>query len=441
MKKSLSILILAFALLMTACTGKTGTSESANGNTPTPAPTTAETPTPAPADTPAAEEELKPEDGAKLIIWEGNDQLAFLEELTKEFTAKYNIPVEIQDSAPTDQMAKMKTDGPAGLGADVLVLPHDHLGEAVASGIIVPNDFYEEDTRANFAQAAVDAVTMDGILYGYPRNLETYLLYYNKSLVSEDVLTSWDKITEFAKGYNDAANNKFGVMWEVGNWYYAYSFIAGNGGYVFGKGGTDPADIGLNTPETIEAMQFYQTLRDALPIKAPDASGDVKTELFQSGKLPINMDGIWQLGNFTQEKLGFEVGAAPLPAMSNGKKPVSFAGVKAYFVSSASKYPNAAKLLIHFLTSQDAMSKDYKLSGILPARNGMENDPEIQKDPRAQAFLEQFKSSQAMPAILEMRSVWTPATASLEPIWNGEDVKTIMDKTVADIKIGIEQGQ
>jgi arabinogalactan oligomer/maltooligosaccharide transport system substrate-binding protein len=385
------------------------------------------------------DEGLVPEEGAKLIVWEGKEQQAFLEEIAKEFTAQYNIPVEFQEVGAGDQMAKIKTDGPAGLGADVLVMPHDHLGEAVAAGIILPNDIFADDTKANFVPTAVDAVTLDGTIYGYPRNMETYLLYYNKSLAKPEDLASWDSIIKFAKGYNDPAKNKFGFMWEVNNFYYNYSFIAGNGGYVFGKNGTDPNDIGLNTPEAVEAMTFYQSLRDIFPIKAADASGDVKTEAFQTGKLPINMDGIWQLGSFTKEKLGFEVGAVPLPPMPNGKSPMSFAGVKAYFVSSFSKYPIAARLFAHFATSQEALSKDYQLSGIIPARIGMENDPEIQKNENAKAFLEQFNHSQAMPYILEMRQVWAPATAALEPIWNGEDVKKTLDKAVADIKTGISQ--
>ncbi len=431
-------LVLTMVFVLSACAGNKGSDVSSSPSASAPAATESAS---APASEAASPEEegLVPEEGAKLIVWEGKEQQAFIEELAKEFTAKYNIPVEFQEVGPGDQMTKIKTDGPAGLGADVLIMPHDHLGEAVAAGIIVPNDVFAEDTKENFVPSAVEAVTMDGTIYGYPRNMEAYLLYYNKSLAKPEDLASWDSIIKFAKSYNDPANNKFGFMWEVNNFYYNYSFIAGNGGYVFGKNGTDPNDIGLNTPEAIEAMTFYQSLRDILPIKAADASGDVKTEQFQSGKLPINLDGIWQLGSFTQEKLGFEVGAVPLPPMPNGKSPTSFAGVKAYFVSSFSQYPIAARLFAHFATSQEALSKDYQLSGIIPARIGMENDPEIQKNENAKAFLEQFNNSQAMPYILEMRQVWGPATAALEPIWNGDDVKVALDKAVADIKTGITQ--
>ncbi|RIE02722.1 extracellular solute-binding protein [Cohnella faecalis] len=183
----------------------------------------------------AEEEGLIPEPGAKLIIWEGKDEKPFIDAIAQEFTAKYKIPVEFQEVPATDQRKKLKTDGPAGLGADVLVMPHNTLGDAVASGILLPNDIFAEDTKANYPKELVDAVSLDGVIYGYPRNVETYLLYYNKELVKEEDLASWDSIIKFAKGYNDVGNNKFGFMWQVGDFYYNYSWIAGNGGYVFGQ--------------------------------------------------------------------------------------------------------------------------------------------------------------------------------------------------------------
>ncbi|GIO42835.1 sugar ABC transporter substrate-binding protein [Paenibacillus apis] len=385
------------------------------------------------------DEGLVPEPGAKLVIWEGKDEQPFIEAIAKEFTSKYNIPVEFQEVPATEQRKKLKTDGPAGLGADILVMPHNTLGDAVASGILLPNDYYAEETIANYPKELVDAVSLDGMIYGYPRNVETYLLYYNKELVDEEVLKSWDSIVEFAKGYNDVANNKFGFMWQVTDFYYNYSWIGGSGGYIFGNNGTDPDDIGLNSDGAIEGMQFFQSLKAALPIKGVDATADVKTNLFQTGKLPINMDGVAQLGNFTKEKLGFEVGAVPLPPMPNGKTPISFSGVKAYYVSSFSQYPNAAKLFIHFATTEEAAMKNFELTGIIPSLNGMDSLPEITGNEVVKAFTEQIKNSQPMPNILPATQMWGPMTAALELIWEGADVKTTLDKAVTDIKAGIEQ--
>ncbi|MGG4033793.1 maltose ABC transporter substrate-binding protein [Paenibacillus cisolokensis] len=389
----------------------------------------------------AAGDDIVPEEGAKLIVWEGKEEKPFLEAMIAEFTAKYNIPVELQEVNAHDQIEKIKKDGPAGVGADVLVMPHDALGRAIAAGVVLPNDWYAEDTIANFVAPAVEAFTHDGMLYGTPRNVETYLLYYNKSLVKPEDLASWESIKAFAKSFNDPPN-RFGILWKLDDSYFNYSFIAGYGGYVFGNKGTDPTDIGLNNEGAVEGMKFFQSMREVVPIKVADATNDLKTDLFQKQKLAINMDGVWQMSNFTTEKLGFEVGAVPLPPMPGDKRPIAFAGVKGYLVSSFSKYPNAAKLFIHYVTSEQAMVKNYEMTGIIPARNGMDQNEAIKNNEIAAAFLEQFKYTEAMPSIVEMDAFWSNTMGALfTPIWDGADVKQTLDKTVENMKTSISQLQ
>ena len=38
----------------------------------------------------------------------------------------------------------------------------------------------------------------------------------------------------------------YGLMMEVGNFYYTHAFLGGYGGYIFGDNNTDPTDLGLN---------------------------------------------------------------------------------------------------------------------------------------------------------------------------------------------------
>ncbi|MNO24073.1 Cyclodextrin-binding protein precursor [compost metagenome] len=384
----------------------------------------------------ADDEELTPESGAKLIVWDGNDGIPFLKEIAKEFSEKYNIPVEVQEQGAPEQMQKMKTDGPAGLAADVLVLPHDNLSEAVAGGFVLPNDFFEEETRTEFQETAVNAVTKDGILYGYPRNMETYALFYNKDLVTENDLSSWDNIISFSKKYNDPSKKKYGFMMQLNNFYFAYPFISGFKGYIFGNDNTNPDDIGLNSEGAIEGMKYFQAMREILPMEAADATTDVKTGLFQEGKLAINLDGVWNIGNFSN--LTFEAGMVPLPQFPNGEQPDTFAGVKAYYVSAYSKYPNAAKLFARYVTSHEALLKNFEMTGFIPARKGMENEPAIKDNAMVSGAIKQFEHSIAMPSIFEMQQVWAPMANSLELIWKGEDVKTTLDSAVESMKQGME---
>ncbi|EFM11225.1 extracellular solute-binding protein family 1 [Paenibacillus curdlanolyticus YK9] len=389
---------------------------------------------------PAAD--VTPEAGAKLVVWAAQEQKDYIEAMGKDFEAKYGIKVEYQKVSSADALNKIQKDGPAGVGADVFMLAHDQVNRAAQAGVVFPNDFYAEDTKANFVDTAVNAVTgTDGVLYGYPRNIETYLLFYNKNLVKPEDLATWDSIKAFSKAYNNPAEKKFGIMWKLDDSYFNYAFIGGSGGYVFGKNNTDPADIGLNNEGAVEGMKFMQSMKEVMPFKVADATSDVKTDLFQKGKLAIDLDGIWQLGSFTKEKLGFDVGAVPLPPMPNGKSPKPFAGVQSYFVSAFSQYPNAARLFAHYVSSQEAAVKMYQMTGVVSARKGLDADPAFQND-LVKAFMEQFKNVEPMPSIAETGSFWTAMGPVYPAIWdNNKDVKATLDKAVTDMKTLISQAK
>lgn len=66
-------------------------------------------------------ENLQPEEGATLVIWEDKNQSSFIEQRAKKFEEKYGVTVKMEELPPTDQVTKLTTDGPAGLAADVVV--------------------------------------------------------------------------------------------------------------------------------------------------------------------------------------------------------------------------------------------------------------------------------------------------------------------------------
>ncbi|GAC42613.1 maltose-binding periplasmic protein [Paenibacillus popilliae ATCC 14706] len=238
---------------------------------------------------------MVPEDGASLIVWESKEARPFVEAIAKEFTAKYNVPVKYEEVAAPDQVNKLVNDGPAGIAADIVVFPHDNLGKAVTAGLVFPNDFHEEKTRAENSELAVNASSFEGVLYGYPRSVETPIMFYNKDLVPEAPKTM-EEVMELSTTMNDVKNKKYTYMWEIGNFYYDYMFLATTGGYVFGDDGSDKSDIGLNNEGAIKGATFLQQFaKQVLPLTTSDATGDVKKALFTSGKLALNIDGPWAI--------------------------------------------------------------------------------------------------------------------------------------------------
>jgi|LSQX01.3.fsa_nt_gb arabinogalactan oligomer/maltooligosaccharide transport system substrate-binding protein len=374
--------------------------------------------------------ELKPEPGAKLKIWDSDGPEGdWLKVVTQQFAAEYGIEVIFEPVEHTDAPSKLKTDGPAKLGADVFSAPHDHLGGLVSAGLVYPNDVGDS---SEYLDAAVQGTSYDNVWYGFPVAIETYALFYNKELVPEPPET-FDELIEFSKNFNDIDNNLYGFMMEASNFYYVYSFMSGYGGYVFGSEGTDKNDIGLANEGSVDGLLFHQGLKEILPLNTADINYDIKTALFNEGKLAMDINGPWAIQGYKEAGVNF--GIAPLPKLPNGKNPESFSGIRAFYVNSYTDYPNAAKLLAQYLTSKELLADRFLKTSQIPPRNDLLEDPAIRNDPLNAAILEQAQYAQAMPNIPEMSSVWTPMATALEENWNkGGDPKTLLDNAVRAIQ-------
>ncbi|NMO97424.1 sugar ABC transporter substrate-binding protein [Paenibacillus lemnae] len=428
MKKVLTLAAaFTMAFSITACGGGGNT---ASPETPAPAPAPAETAKtdPPPADAP----EFAPEEGAKLVVWESKDERAYTDEVIKAFTEKYGVEVTLEEMAPTDQLTKLSQDGPSGLAADVVIFPHDQLGRAASSNLVAPNDVFEVETIQANTESAIQGVTYNDTLYGYPRAAETYLMYYNKELIQE-APKSFEEVIEFSEGFTDNAKNKYGVMWETGNLYFTYPFLASNGGYIFGNNGTDVKDIGLNNEGAVKSMEVYQSLNKVLPVKAGDITPDIKRSLFTAGDLAIDINGPWELSAY-KEALGDNLGVAPIPTIA-GQPAVSLAGIKAWYVNAYTDYPKAARLFANFATNEENQLKLSSLVGSVPTNKAAQESDQIKNDPYVSAFTEQFNSSVPMPSVPQMNNVWSPVGAALTEIWdNNKDIKASLDNAVKQLQ-------
>lgn len=430
--RSLLMLLAIFVFMsVTACGGKTETP-----NTTTPS-TSTETPSTTSGEK-LADEDIKPEEGASLVLWESSGAVGeWAKYVAQKFEEKYGVPVTYEEVSNVDAPEKLKTDGPAGLGADVFSAPHDHLGELVSGGLVLENMFPNEFTNETYMPAAIAGTSYDGQLYGYPTSIETYALFYNKDLV-KDLPKTWDEMLDQAKAMTDTKKNTYGFMMDVANFYFVYSLIGGYGGYVFGDNNTNPNDIGLNNAGSVKAGQLLQKMhKEVLPLKVEDITYDAKEGLFKDGKLTYNVNGPWAVDDY--RKAGVNFGLVPLPVLDNGNHPTSFSGIRAFYVNAYTKYPNAAALLAKFAASEEMQLKLFEMTGMLPVYSALLDHPSIKANDIALGFLEQAQYAVPMPNIPQMQSVWTPMGAALASIWNDNaDVQKTLDAAVQQIKDAIQ---
>ncbi|HYE08628.1 MAG TPA: maltose ABC transporter substrate-binding protein [Patescibacteria group bacterium] len=391
-------------------------------------------------ETAPATDELKPEEGAKLVVWESQGpEGEWVKYVGEKFKEKYGVEVVYEEVPFVDSLKKLTTDGPAGVGADVFSSPHDKMGELVATGLARPNEVSAERVQNDFMKAASDGVSMEGTIYGFPTGIETYALFYNKDLIANAPAT-YQEIIDFAKTYNKPADNKYAFMWDIANAYFSHSFIAGEGGYVFGQGGTDKNDIGINSASAVEGAKFMVSLKEILPVNAADSNSQIVDGLFSEGKAAMVMTGPWAVAGYTDAGVNF--GIAPLPKLPSGKNQSSFSGIRALFVSAYTKYPNAAQLFAELATTDEMLLKRYELTKqIPPVKALMENDA-IKNEPTVAPFLAQAQYAVPMPSIPEMGTVWDPYAAAFALMWNeGKAPQEALDTAATTIKEAIESQQ
>lgn len=426
------LLVFIFTISLVGCSGN----NTAGGNNNTQPTVTAEK-TPDNTNTPPTEApEPEIEKDAKLLVWDnGGSDEDWAKIVAEEFTKKYNIPVEVQVVAQGDAPTKLQTDGPAGLGADVFLAPHDRIGNLVSAGLILEN-FFSDEYKRDFMDAAIIGTSVDDVLYGYPTAIDTYALIYNKDLVKK-VPETMDELIEQAKAFTDKSKEQYGFMMQVNDFYFLHGFIAGYGGYVFGDQNTNSEDIGLNNEGAIKAGQLMQRIhKEVLPLSSADINVGVKETLFINNKLLFDINGPWAVAALQEGKVNF--GVAPLPKLDNGQPPASFSGVRAYYVNSYSKYPEAASLYAKFATSEEMLMKKFEISGQMPPRTKLLDNEQIKSDEIIKGFLEQAAVSVPMPNIPEMEPVWGAMGNAFSVIWDeNTDPKTVLDKAVTQIKEGI----
>lgn len=360
---------------------------------PAAAPTTAATPEPTATPKPLASKE------GQLVVWVDAGRVPLMEELGKQFLAKYNVPVAVQEMGFGDVRDQLKIAGPAGEGPDIIIGAHDWLGELVTNGVLQPLDL--GDKVKSFDPVAIKAMTYEGKLYGLPYNTEAIALIYNKDLVPEPPKT-WDELKAIAQKLQDEKKVDQGYVMQQGDPYHTYPLITGFGGYVFGRdaqGNYDPQDLGLDSPGGKAAMEELDSMVKAGLLRK-DVNYELMMSLFKEGKSAMMISGPWMLGDLRASKVNY--GITKIPTMVQTPRP--FVGVQGFMVNSFSKNLLLAQtFLTEFVATDEAMAALYQAVPSAPAWLPMRAKV---TDPDIAAFAKSAADGEPMPAIPQMSAVW-----------------------------------
>lgn len=351
-----------------------------------------------------------------LKIWVPEEEVEITDQMVKDFDAahdEFDITYEIAVVGIDEAPQALETD--PDTAADIFYTPSGGVNDLANKGLLLPiaKDF--DTLAADLPESALNAVTIDGLTYAVPFSPNTYFMYYNKDLLTEDDIKSVDAI--MAK---DLGDGKWNFSTQLTNSWYAEMFFLGNGCTLFGEDGQDPTDCTFNNADGYAAGEYMIDLATN-PKYLEDKDG-VGGSAFKEGNLGAVTSGAWSAPEF-REALGDSLGAVALPTAKIGGKDVqlsNFVDFKTITVKSNTAYPLAAQQLAVYMGNADSCLTRYKEQGDVPVLMSLANSDEIKNDFVASALNDQASQATNQPSISQMGSYWDPMQAFGEGVYFGD---------------------
>ena len=354
-----------------------------------------------------------------LTVWgpqadQGENGNGWLQEQCNAFAAahpEYKITFQYGVCGEGDAATMVGKDPSAA--ADVFFYANDQIGTLLQANALAQfGGEFAEEIKKNNSDTMISSVTFtDGGIYGVPFTPNSWFMYYNKSVFSEEDIKSLETMLEKGK-----------VGFNLGDAWYFASFYVANGGTLFGENFSDAAAGIQFGGANGEAVTNYLVDLVANPNFVVDNNNEVAVGLMKEGKCDAFFSGTWK-AEAAKEALGENYAAAQLPTITiNGeaKQLRAFAGSKCIGVNPNCKNQKAALQLALFLGSKDAQLAHYKNGNIAPCHPELAADPTIAADVAVAALINGIANSSVLqPTIAEMGNYWTPAGNMASEIING----------------------
>ena len=333
---------------------------------------------------------------------EGNNWLVKMEEAFLKANPQYtNVKFENTTMGEGDAGSAVIADVTAS--ADVFMFANDQLGKLVkAGGLTKLVGTYEQQVKDDNNQFMINSVThTDGSLYGFPMTNNTWFLYYDKTVFTEEDVKSLDTMIAKAK-----------VYLPFGNGWTAPSLFLATGGTIYGENGLD-GDAGVD----FGGENGYAAARKMVELKNNSnvLMGDLDVSKMINGECSATFSGSWVRGEL-ETAFGDNLGVAMLPKVTidgEEKQMMAMSGSKVVGVN-----PNSGKVegkqaiataFAAFLASEEAQLARFEMRGMIPAHKNLANNEKVQADPVAVAEMLTIANASALqPALPQMDDFWGP---------------------------------
>lgn len=363
--------------------------------------------------------------------------------LVPEFEKASGIKVEFE-IYPYEYVIEKETTDLIGKTRiyDVMSVPYEHLGRYVEMGWCQPLEkFFEnpqlKDPQFDWNDLIMTSVKLAGMwkdkLYGFPSNNCTHIVMYREDLMNNPIekrsfkekygyelhypsnLVQYkDQIEFFTRKKGEKLAGKildrafYGTALSAKRHPALYcewmDFMFAFGGNLLDENG-DPI---VNSPENIEALEYYFSLFKYAPPGTKEYTWDEVSTIFQQDQAYMAVqwsDVAFGVEDPEKSKVAGKMRYGVVPRLV---RPTSHYGPWSYLMPTASKHPEAAFLFIQWASSKEVQLKLAKM-GMIAFRYSTYDNPEIKKMPILPDVVLALEVAQSRPRIPE----WPEFSSSL----------------------------
>jgi len=335
-----------------------------------------------------------------------------------------NIKIEHMTAPWGDYFTKIQTQFAAKSAPDVMFLTY--ISTYAPMGVLTemtPLFTKYGFDKSKYSQGALDSFTVNGKLWGIPRDNDTKVVFVNTALFAEAGLTvptkawSTDEFVAAAKKLTKTKADgtpQYGVMFDPGNWFL---FVFMNEGAMFDNDDT-PTKVAFNDA-ALQGLQWAGDLintHKAAPAFDQLNNGTVRQQMFLNGQVGMLIDNHAQVPVFLAAK-GLKWDVAPIPTFP-GKKHHNVAGGAGYTISAYTEKQDAAWTFWKFLNTEGI--KLYMKAGtMVPVNTDLLSSPEFSKGKpyNAQVFVDETMAGHGFPGTPKWWNVYSKANPFFEKVW------------------------
>lgn len=331
----------------------------------------------------------------RLSSWVSSpSETRLLKETIASFEQKNpDIPVK-HEPIPGNYSEKIQLMLGTYTAPDLFYLKGEFAPSYMRYNILMPlNDFVNQSPDFNlddFYPSLLEAFMKDSVYYGFPKDFNPYVLYYNKKMFEAAGINAppqnWQELVDISRKLTidedgDGTPEQWGLVIQEAL-EMVMPFVYQNGGDFQHPNG----DLALTEPAFVEAVEYYYSLyQQKIATIPPKVGTDWNGDAFGRGKCAMIFAGAWVIPFLDETYPEMEYGLAFMPA---GKKRATVAFTTAYVMPNYCDRAQQSWEVMRYLTGTEGMAQWTQLGLALPSRRSVAQANGFYEHPVFKYFIE-----------------------------------------------------